>query len=545
MKKVSLCLVAVALSISVMTSCEKEKTSLGTSFTAVAEDCGDKLNVDANLYLHWDLSGETIKVSDGNEVADFEAVSADIRSDGSYAVFRNEDVTFSGTTFQAYYPASIYESDGTVTLPSVQKYTATTDNTGKAIFAFTPMYAQSQSHSLTFQNLCGEFRLQLQKSGVHVKAIKITTDKKINGTFTIRTTDDSYCVEAGETYQDGENTVTLNCGNVDITTKTDFIISLPCGEYGKFDITVIDNSYQGCTFPMPPSTTVAIERNHAKTFFRSNNALKFDTPYAPEGASTSLFSVSSSKKVYFSTGNLQYCAATGVWRFANPTEVVGSNNIYASATYSGWIDLFAYATSGADTRFPPYYCVFWNDRDVYWHTEPLIGTNINDDWGHYNAISNGGDEAGMWRTPTSDEWDYLMNTRSGYSYVHAKIDNTTLGLIVFPDGITSWNFNTTKDQDKWLNSCKNTYACSSAELTAFLNAGCIFLPYAGQRKITADKGGANPIAYESGFYYYTSDVRYMKIKDNTVKNDGENEAKNRKLYYGRAVRLVFDYSGNN
>ena len=37
----------------------------------------------------------------------------------------------------------------------------------------------------------------------------------------------------------------------------------------------------------------------------------------PEGALKGVFSVSSTKKVYFSQGNLQYRASTNTWRFAD------------------------------------------------------------------------------------------------------------------------------------------------------------------------------------------------------------------------------------
>ena len=39
----------------------------------------------------------------------------------------------------------------------------------------------------------------------------------------------------------------------------------------------------------------------------------------------------------------------------------------------------------------------------------IAGTNY--DWGVNNAISNGGNEAGLWRTLTIEEWKYLMESR--------------------------------------------------------------------------------------------------------------------------------------
>ena len=73
----------------------------------------------------------------------------------------------------------------------------------------------------------------------------------------------------------------------------------------------------------------------------------------PEGALTHAFSVSSTKKVYFAKGNLQYRASTDTWRFAeNQWDTIGSANMNRSSTYDGWIDLFYYGTSGYNNCFP-------------------------------------------------------------------------------------------------------------------------------------------------------------------------------------------------
>jgi len=48
-------------------------------------------------------------------------------------------------------------------------------------------------------------------------------------------------------------------------------------------------------------------------------------------------------------GNLQYQATTKTWRFADQQyHVIGMDNEKISETYSGWIDLFGWGTSGYD-----------------------------------------------------------------------------------------------------------------------------------------------------------------------------------------------------
>ena len=68
------------------------------------------------------------------------------------------------------------------------------------------------------------------------------------------------------------------------------------------------------------------------------------------------------------------------------------------------------------------------------------GTNW--EWGYYNAISNGGDEPGIWRTPIKGEMDFAIydrqktnftiGTKTNVNAVAAVIESVP-GLMVFPD----------------------------------------------------------------------------------------------------------------
>ena len=173
----------------------------------------------------------------------------------------------------------------------------------------------------------------------------------------------------------------------------------------------------------------------------------------PTGAINGMFSISSSQQVYFSKGNLQYRASTNTWRFAehqwdyvggtqtgsNPYNgtVSGSSNNLISPTYSGWIDLFGYGTSGWNSGAECYQP--WSTTNSYnsaeYLSEDLVGAYANADWGVHNAISNGGNQSGLWRTLTADEWNYLVFSRSGNRFARATV-NDVCGLILLPD---SWN----------------------------------------------------------------------------------------------------------
>ena len=120
------------------------------------------------------------------------------------------------------------------------------------------------------------------------------------------------------------------------------------------------------------------------------------------------FSVSETKQVYFSKGNLQYQASTDTWRFAERQyDRILADNRFRSSSYSGWIDLFGWGHSGYGNQNP------YDSKSHY----PLVdgaekgiaGTNY--DWGVCNKIINGGNKEGLWRTLTADEWKYLVDQR--------------------------------------------------------------------------------------------------------------------------------------
>ena len=138
------------------------------------------------------------------------------------------------------------------------------------------------------------------------------------------------------------------------------------------------------------------------------------------------FSVSADKQVYFSMGNLQYNAGTKTWRFAERQyDMIGTANSNVSSTYSGYIDLFGWGTSGwnSGAKANQPYSINTDYTDYYVgssYDNNLTGAYANADWGVYNAISNGGNAAGLWRTLTKDEWYYLINSRPEASKLYSQ-----------------------------------------------------------------------------------------------------------------------------
>lgn len=304
-----------------------------------------------------------------------------------------------------------------------------------------------------------------------------------------------------------------------------------------------------------------------------------------------VFSVAEGKTVAFSSGNLQYNAAQGshycadgsvqqgTWRFAeHQYDYIGkATNSNISQTYDGWIDLFGWGTSGYNNtandpsalRYQPWdkatswlstiptdsvlncetveitgECVWEYTYADATHnefgygpstnmTDPnLTGTSANYDWGVYNAISNAGNQAGLWRTLSIEEWDYLFYTRKNAQYLWSQgTVNGVVGMIILPDNFQkpsdiSWTY----QANNWTT---NTY---TTEQWATLEAlGAVFLPASGYRN------GANVYGVQSSGRYWSSSYfdrdwayhLYFGSGDLILQYNGNR-------CYGYSVRLVQD-----
>ena len=196
--------------------------------------------------------------------------------------------------------------------------------------------------------------------------------------------------------------------------------------------------------------------------------------FASDGALPGEFSVSATLKVHFSKGNLQYQASTQTWRFAqNQYTSIGNGNLNASSTYTGWIDLFAWGSSGY--KIAPYIkstteSTFYIDGDK---NKSIAGTNY--DWGAYIGISNGGGSNGLWRTLTKSEWQYLLGSRANAAskYSLGKVAGV-YGLILLPDNWTLPSGCTFKAKAFF---DKNVYTATVWKQME--QAGAVFLPCCG------------------------------------------------------------------
>lgn len=289
------------------------------------------------------------------------------------------------------------------------------------------------------------------------------------------------------------------------------------------------------------------------------------------GHSTYEFTVDkgTSKKVYFSRGNLQYLPSSNTWQFAAHQFDVMDKTMgnHTTSDYveggSNWIDLFGWGTTNIDQRSKDQYYKYYQPWNTEWDnslslkneygygpsydyiTDPSDWHNLSvansTDWG-VNPISNGGDVAGQWRTLTWTEWNQLLGKRANCYKLWGmgKIGNCIPGLIILPDNWTlpeGLSFIPASDNiHHTLGYETNRYSYLQwAEMEAH---GAIFLPAAGCRLGTTMQN-----VYELGWYWMTTAVSSYDANNLDIRPDdaawGANEQKSSK-YDGLSVRLVQD-----
>lgn len=206
----------------------------------------------------------------------------------------------------------------------------------------------------------------------------------------------------------------------------------------------------------------------------------------PEGSLNGAFSISSSSKVYFSKGNLQYNKTTQEWSFMehqyDMVEYQGQN-VGENYANQNIVSLFCFGTSGY--------------HNVYPYLTRVIGGYDSEhyDWGEYNRISNGGNQVGIWHTISHYAWDYIINERitpSGIRYAKGRVNNVN-GIILLPD---DWNSSTYGLHNTNIhNASFDSNVISALQWGVLENAGAVFLPAAGYRTRTT-------------VYYYDSSGSY-------------------------------------
>ena len=258
--------------------------------------------------------------------------------------------------------------------------------------------------------------------------------------------------------------------------------------------------------------------------------------YCPDTVSdkplASAFSVSATKQVRFSKGNLQYTQSTQTWAFAdNQYDMIGDANVSGS-DLADKIDLFGWSGSTGSAK--------WG-ISTSTNTSDYSGDFI--DWGT-NTI--GTDAPDTWRTLTYDEWSYLRYTRTnadnlvGVARINLNADGSKYanGLILLPDNWTcpaGVTFKSGFASKYSVQAYADYQTFTLSDWQKLESAGAVFLPASGYRygSYVFDVQGygsywsASPLDSDYALY-----LLFASSEANTYYNGIRN--------YGQAVRLVQD-----
>ena len=339
---------------------------------------------------------------------------------------------------------------------------------------------------------------------------------------------------------------TINDGTNDIVTLTD----IPAATY-----TTNGNGVLFVSIPGFADKTITLTASNESDVYvcTKENVTFANGSYYPittkmtetihNGALSGEFSVSPTKRVRFSRGNLQYQASTDTWRFAeNQYDFIGKNNFinpqlmtrtnpptsfstyYWQGTELGdVIDLFAWSS---DKDLSRVWGIESSSDDVskFYGNFMDWGVNINDSW----------------YTMSINEWDFIISERENASELIAVgTINGINGCILLPDNWQSpnnitFNSGTANENDSILYSTINNY--SIEEWSIMENAGAVFLPSSGDRSLPHMYTNWSNFhgTYWSATIIDTKSAYTFSVKPNYAQID-------KSWYYiGRSVRLVQD-----
>ena len=559
------------------------------------------------------LRGDSVEWEDGDVIRVNNQDFTVHRHEGGVGYFQGDansfKSTFSGENhWFAVYPASIANQtqmirDGSkaqicVTLPQTQVYQAVNENDASTclkdmnyMFAYTKTM-NNNSISLQFVNLCAVLKIGLKKgptsghgANSRVKKIVLYTSTNANASFwgsgyinsgsntaLSKTTDNLNdlpviqiampaesrtnnnrklildCTRQRVKASDGTVSYTNLSNGVELTSSTTwFYIMVPINLTGGLTDMCMEVYDGNGNMMKKVLKNITVTKNK----IYSSDLGQLECQYAASSFIDADFSVSATQTVKFTSGNLQYKANPAEWRFApNQYDTIGRKNENISQTYSGWIDLFGYGTSGYNSKYP-----YMTTTSEGSYQSGVISRN-NYDWGWYNKIA--GHPIQAFFTWDYSSANYLLNTRnastintiSNAKYATARVEGIN-GLLLFPDDYKlPQGLSVNK---KNINNGTTAVAFTNVTWTKqnLIDAGIVFLPCAGWRNGTQIQGGSG---YDYSKVTATRKIAYYMVSGGSgmhtflCKPDGDNWDGNSVCTFfnsqyaykhtGRSVRLI-------
>lgn len=552
-------LTAVCVLAVMASGCSKDPEGVVTMRGHVGQFGNSKVSL--NGYLPEWTQGDSLKVN---------GVQYEISVSNHVAEWRMP----SAAIYKAIYPARLVNSmtNSTVNMSIPQQQLYYVDASGKQIVN-APMGVCSTETNLVFKNLGALLAISIQNTSSNNIVVDKVTVKSINHAVALcgNAVVENFTPSAAEYYYRITDTPTESNNFIELvkgTSNPSLNIPITAGGskvvymYVPAVANLVENRYEITVDAHAGSENISVTRTqpesnpYAGTLQRNDmGSVTFlmESMTYPEGAiEGGLFSVSSTKQVFFSKGNLQYNSSLDEWQFASAqTEILGSQNERTARGADVWFDLFGWATSGQDmgyedllvTHIDPTSIVSklsftGNNRSGYGpsfnngHNRDLVDDSRFFDWGVNVSTSDV-----EWRTLLGDEYEYLLNGRDfsghrglGYSFTYAVIAGVS-GYIIYPDGCTTQE--------------------SNGAILSAVPEGCVFLPYTGYR---TSNSSTSEITYFSGdymFYWSASagspeynwslaqEPNAQCLMLGNVANPVKVGSSNRGVGY--AVRLVCDY----
>lgn len=537
MKKIAFTLIAIAAIA--MVSCQKDESVNGPVFKALGESVThskDKTVFHTDNYTFtWKgpnpgkVVGDRIHIWDGAghhklyTPTSSGATVSQIVPVGSYNTLNSTPTGHFTAIYPDYYSDTTAvnvpsaSTPVTVNLPSIQGITNQEDELSLLHLTRFPMYCESNNLRLEFKNLCGALRLNLQRTSTSVDRIKFTSgasDPCVCGKFSIDWNGGNPQLTPCVT--NNEHTVVLEYAQaVSINEATDFWLALPAGDYYNFviEISCITSTGQRGTMSFKGNGTAAleIERSYVTPIVPN-----LDPEPGESGASfkgQGVFSVSNSKTVYFSPGNLQ--CVNNHWEFA-PQQYKAAHDMVSYGSYE--------PDYNPDINFN-WDLVGWSTTLSEYGTKHLHedgNGNLNNNVNNYSNLpyKNWGQVFGddTWWVLSQDEFDYVINQRVSNRKMHVTVNGNERtdvsyrviyvggqwGCMLFPDVCSI----TLPSGVSFPNENGQTHYTPDQFVSVFERAGCIFLPYVGYQQNSDGQDFSLPVRIGSTYQDHYQAGRY-------------------------------------
>ena len=461
---------------------------------------GDQLNINGGI-----LTETAIRNYEEHPWASFSGTTYAIANGANEIYWAVYPASLAGT-YNNGIPSNFEASKLTYTYPSIQTFNSSVaPMQGSTYMACCNIVPAGETHLFfEMKNLGVVIKVHLTAdAGVankHVKRLIFsTTTRNISGQYTASA--DGF--HLNPVNNKGSKCVAVNLTDgthdyIDITHGADVYVMLPPFNAGSNLTMRVYNTDEDVM--MKTKSSISLSRNHLYTTDVNVTAFTAPEPY---------FSNSASTKVAFAPGNLRYVANNNTWQFARKQYLFVGNargNTTATAnrpSQSDTIDLFGWGTSGWDNGnvyYQPYDNQYTNNSAVGYGYGPtdgsfyeynLTGTYEESDWGVHNDIYNPKtgtlDLKKTWRTPTLQEWEYIVTNRStpsGLHYARATVNNIH-GVLLLPDSWCECLY-ILDSVDKTSTYAANIISLSDWE-TVLEPAGVVFLPASGMRLQNSNK----------------------------------------------------------